>query len=97
MMPVLWVVQTNLGNAITHDAIKSACERNELLFQGVTVIPFSHALPDIEYAGPILAYGATRFIKAVANSKKWRPDAFFDDKRSPSPIASVPGRLDGKS
>lgn len=80
MKPTLWMVQTNLGNAETHDAIKSACERNGLLFQGVKVIPFSDELPDIEHAGPVLAYGTTRFIKNVADSKKWKPGAFFDEK-----------------
>jgi hypothetical protein len=80
MTPTLWIVQTNLGNAETHDAIKSACEGNGLLFQGVKVIPFSDELPDIEYDGPVLTYGATRFIKNVADAKKWKPGAFFDEK-----------------
>lgn len=80
MQPTLWVVQTNLGSPVTHDAIKSACEKNRLLFQGVKAVPFSDELPDITHEGPILAYGATRFIKNVANSKKWIPGAFFDEK-----------------
>jgi len=74
------MVQTNLGNALTHNAIKSACDRNGLLFQGVEVIPFSDKLPDVKHAGPVLAYGSTRFIKNVVDSKKWNPGAFFDEK-----------------
>jgi hypothetical protein len=80
MTPTLWIVQTNLGDSTTHDAIKSACEANGLLFRGVDVIPFSDELPDIEYDGPVLAYGATRFIRNVANTKKWKPGAFFDER-----------------
>jgi hypothetical protein len=75
----LWMVQTNLGNELTHDAIRSACERNGLLFHGVKVVPFSDELPDIEHDGPVLAYGSTRFIKKVVDSKKWQPGAFFDE------------------
>ena len=78
MTPVLWVVQTNLGDPATPDAIKSACERNGLLFRGVAVRPFADDLPEIEHDGPVLAYGAARFIKNVAASERWRPGAFFD-------------------
>ena len=80
MTPTLWIVQTNLGNTETDAAIKSACERNGILFEGVKVIPFSNEFPDVDYEGPVLAYGATRFIKNVVEAKKWRPGAFFDEK-----------------
>ncbi len=78
--PVLWVVQTNLGSSDTHEVIRTACERNGLLFQGVKIIPFSDDLPDVRYDGPVLAYGSTRFIRNVAASKAWSPGAFFDEE-----------------
>lgn len=80
MTPTLWIVQTNLGSAAPHEAIKSVCERHGLLFHGVTVIPFSNELPDMDYDGPTLAYGAARFIKNVADAAKWKPGVFFDEK-----------------
>lgn len=79
MTPTLWMVQENLGNTTTHDAIKRACERNGLPFRSITSIPFSDDLPDVEYAGPVLAYGATRFINNVVRSGRWKPGAFFDE------------------
>lgn len=79
MKPVLWFVQTNLGNAATPEAIRAACERNGLLFRGITRRPFSDDLPDLDYAGPVMAYGATRFIKSLVDSARWTPGAFFDE------------------
>lgn len=79
MTPTLWMVQADLGNDATHDAIQRACERNGLPFLSVDSIPFSDDLPDVEYVGPVLAYGATRFINNVVRSGKWTPGAFFDE------------------
>jgi hypothetical protein len=73
------MVQTNLGDIATPAAIKSACERNGFLFQSVEIIPFSDTVPNIEYKGPVIAYGSARFIKNVVASRKWIPGAFFDE------------------
>lgn len=50
-LPVLWLVQTNLGIAATPVAIRSACERNGLLFRGFERIPFSDELPHVDLTG----------------------------------------------
>jgi hypothetical protein len=79
-LPVLWVVQSNLGNTETHDSIQEICRRNGFGFQSVTVVPFANELPDLSYAGPVLFYGATQWIRKIATAKKWTPGVFFDEE-----------------
>lgn len=74
----LWFVQTNLGNQDVHREISEICARHNYRYHGIKIIPFTIGIPDYWPAGPIIAYGSTRFIANIARSK-WRSAVFFDE------------------
>jgi len=78
---VLWVVQSNLGNADALAALLDAFRAVQVPFRTVAAIPFSPDLPDIDWAGPVLFYGATNFIASVIKSGRYHPGAFFSEER----------------
>lgn len=80
-MNVLWVVQSNLGNSDALAAMVAAFHALNIPHRTVQVIPFSSDVPDIDWPGPVLFYGATNFIANVARSRRYHPGVFFSEER----------------
>ncbi|PCH82228.1 MAG: hypothetical protein COB90_02185 [Hyphomicrobiales bacterium] len=80
MDKILWVVHDNLGNEHEFSQLKSAFNKYEIPFHAFHHVPFSDELPQVIWDGPVIAYGATRFIENVFKEGAWSPGAFFDDK-----------------
>lgn len=78
---VLWVVQSNLGNPTTLAELQEVFTRLGTAHRAVQVIPFSDDLPDIDWDGPSVFYGATGFIAKAFASGRYHPCAFFDPER----------------
>jgi len=81
MIKPFWVVQTNLGNSYDIDTMITVFNKNDIPYQGVNAIPFSDELPEIEWPGPVIFYGATGFISNAFQSNRWSPCAFFDGEQ----------------
>jgi len=71
----LWIVQKNLGD---QTALMAALDAEDIPHRDIIHIPFSNELPDVEWNGPVICYGATRFITTALAAGRWKPGAFFD-------------------
>ena len=74
-IPALWIVQRNLGN---NGELVAALDREKIRHLDVDVVPFSDDIPNIDYQGPVVCYGATGFIARVARAGRWQPATFYD-------------------
>lgn len=86
MTAPLWIVQKNLGD---QSALMAALDAEDIAHQDIRHIPFSDELPDVEWEGPVICYGATRFITNVAAAGRWRPGAFFDPETFRHSVAAA--------
>lgn len=77
---VLWVIQSNLGNRDTLAQFRTVLGHLQLPHREVVAIPFSDEVPDVDWDGPTVFYGATGFIEKAWRSGRFRPCAFFDDE-----------------
>lgn len=78
---VFWVIQTNrLGWMGTHDIYKLTAflEAQGTPFGEVELQPEGE-LPKVVHEGPVLFYGAARYIERVRASS-WKPGVFYDPK-----------------
>ena len=78
--PVLWIVQTNLGNASDIAALVGALDAQCIPWLGFDVVPFSGMLPDVEHDGPVVCYGSTNFIVNCGEAGRWVPGVWHDDQ-----------------
>ncbi len=51
-----WVVQENLTNHDDFSALRDACQKLQITFVGIDVIPFSHELPDFNKKSQSIFY-----------------------------------------
>lgn len=74
-MKPTWVVQSNLGKTDDIEAIGHACVGLDQGYLPVKAIPFSDEVPHVDVEGPVIFYGATRFVTTALKSGKWAPCA----------------------
>ncbi|WP_282608723.1 ATP-grasp domain-containing protein [Pelagibius sp. Alg239-R121] len=75
----LWVVQDNLGNGEDYVRLLTAFDSLNLPYHPVSIVPFADDFPDVDWEGPLVAYGSTRFVTNVHRAGKWTPGVFFDE------------------
>lgn len=73
-----WVVQKNLTNRNDFSALRGACQKLQILFVGIDVIPFSHDLPDFDTKSKNIFYGSTTFTQLAYSNSELREGVFFD-------------------
>ena len=74
-----WAIQTNLGKASDIQSLVKSCRELHLPYVELEHIPFSQVLPDLEWESPIVFYGATDFVTAIATDGRWSPGVYFDE------------------
>ncbi len=76
-----WILQKNLTNALTLDAITATLAADGIGFEEVFVIPFSDALPEIASNGlGAIVYGSTTLILNAYDDARYRKAVFFDPR-----------------
>ena len=75
---VQWVVQSNLTSQEDLNALRMACEKLNINYIGVKVIPFITELPDFEISPCNIYYGSTTFNRLVYENEQTRTGLFFN-------------------
>jgi hypothetical protein len=76
-----WIVQNNFRtDAEDTNKIKSACEKFDLLFEGVKVVPFSNDIYEVDLSVPAIFYGGTGWINKIY--EKYKPLGIFFNPES---------------
>jgi hypothetical protein len=73
-----WVVQKNLTNHNDFSALRDACQKLQIAFVGIDVIPFSHELPDFDRKSKSIFYGSTTFTQLAYSNSLLKEGVFFD-------------------
>lgn len=76
---MFWVLQKNLYNEDAFQTLLEQLDRQNVLYQIVSVVPFAHTMePDINIDGNVMCLGATSMSK-IAAAKGWVPGYFGDN------------------
>jgi hypothetical protein len=75
---VQWIVQKNLTNQDYLENLRLACERINVNYIEINIIPFTNELPDFEITPCNIYYGSTTFNGLVYQSVQTRKGLFFD-------------------
>jgi hypothetical protein len=79
--PVLWIVQTNLGGQSDIATWLGALDAEAIPYRRFDVVPFSAALPAVEYDGPVVCYGSTNFVMNCRAAGRWIPGVWHDQEK----------------
>lgn len=74
---IQWVVQKNLTSEDVFAHMESACAELGIGYREVTVIPFTHELPEFDRSKKSIFYGSTTFGMQVMNDKSVRAGMFY--------------------
>ncbi|HUU88348.1 MAG TPA: ATP-grasp domain-containing protein [Candidatus Glassbacteria bacterium] len=78
-MKTKWILQTNIFKEKAVQRMIDCFERLNLLWEAVTIIPFSDTIPKIEpYEGPIVAYGTTTLMRNLDRAQCWFPGMWYN-------------------
>jgi hypothetical protein len=76
-MKPLWAIQKALISDSDSMGMREALDRNGIPYQLIDVQPFSDNIPVVDYKGPVIPYGGTKFIDKLKNLPNWV--CFFND------------------
>lgn len=76
-MKPLWAIQKALLNDADSVGMKEALDKNNIPYRAIDVIPFMEEIPFVDYDGPVIPYGGTKFIEKIKGNPKWA--CFFND------------------
>lgn len=81
--PIRWILQNNLLAENDLSQLQIACETREILYENVTVIPFSSVLPSFSCYDGIenIYYGSTTFIENVSRCHATSLGLFYAAQR----------------
>src|ERR1700754_2436073 len=77
-MDIQWVVQKNLTNANDLIALETACQKLQIPFIGIDIIPFSTQLPTFDRSKRSIFYGSTTFNMLAYEDSQLKTGIFFD-------------------
>lgn len=77
MEKVKWILQQNLIKPTVLQQFTDACERHEISFEKVFVIPFSPDLPEFSPAEKVIFYGSTTLMLNAFANEKWRSGVYY--------------------
>lgn len=75
-MQVTWIINTNMGQDSDISQYVDAVKASGAKVIEVEYKAFSGELPDIELDGPVVLYGATKFISTAYDAGKWTSGIF---------------------
>jgi hypothetical protein len=73
-----WVVQKNLTNHNDFYSLRDACQKLQIPFFGIDIIPFSHELPYFNRTIKSIFYGSTTFTQLAYSNSELKDGVFFD-------------------
>ncbi|SHM03928.1 protein of unknown function [Chitinophaga jiangningensis] len=78
---IQWVVQRNLTSITDFNELAAACEKLEIPFLPVDIIPFTTTLPPIDRSRHSIIYGSTTFNRMAGEDVELKKGYFFDSER----------------
>ncbi|MBV7533816.1 ATP-grasp domain-containing protein [Chitinophaga sp. sic0106] len=78
---IQWVVQRNLTSITDFNELAAACEKLEIPFVHVDIIPFTTTLPAIDTTRHSIIYGSTTFNRMAEQHAGLKKGYFFDPDR----------------
>jgi hypothetical protein len=76
---IQWVVQQNLTNRDDFEQIRNACQKFEIDFVSICIVPFSLELPAFTRQKHSILYGSTTFNALAYNDETLREGMFFNE------------------
>ena len=77
---IQWVVQSNLISQPDFEGLKNACDKIDVKFVGIHIIPFTDSLPYFERNADYIIYGSTTFNNLAFKHKELCKGVFFDEE-----------------
>ncbi|HLK30897.1 MAG TPA: ATP-grasp domain-containing protein [Puia sp.] len=75
---IQWVVQKNLTSREDLNGLRLACEKINVRYTEVNIIPFAHVLPEFEITPCNVYYGSTTFNQLIYGNEMTRNGLFFN-------------------
>lgn len=74
-----WVLQKNITRPKILEQIKSALQKEKVLWEEVTIVPFSNELPPLKNKATIhIPYGSTTFMLNAYNDERFAKGVFYN-------------------
>jgi len=74
-----WVIQNNIHRESGYDEFITALDRNNISYDLVKVVPFSHELiPDVNPPNPVIGIGSYT-MEQISKRKGWKPGLFTNE------------------